>query len=122
VVVLGVIVGIAVVGLTFHMFVVENLKQYAALKAMGVTNGRLLRMVLLQATLIALIGYCLGLAVAAFFFEAATSSPTSFFRGFYLPWQIALLTAIVAALIMLVTAFVSLRRVLVADPAIVFRG
>jgi putative ABC transport system permease protein len=122
VVVLGVIVGIAVVGLTFHMFVVENLKQYAALKAMGVTNGRLLKMVLLQAGLIAAIGYCLGLAVAAFFFEMATSSPTSFFRGFYLPWQIALVTALVAALIMLVTALVSLRRVLVADPAIVFRG
>ena len=35
VVALGVVVGIAVVGLTFHMFVTENLKQYAALKAMG---------------------------------------------------------------------------------------
>ena len=62
------------------------------------------------------------LLLTAFFFEAATSSPTSFFRGFYLPWQIALVTGVVAALIMLVTALVSMRRVLVADPAIVFRG
>lgn len=122
VVALGVIVGVAVVGLTFHMFVVENLKQYAALKAMGVTNGRLLGMVLLQASVIGAIGYALGLALTALFFELATSSPTSFFRGFYLPWQIALGVAGIAILIMLVTALLSLRRVLVVDPAIVFRG
>jgi putative ABC transport system permease protein len=122
VVVLGVIVGIAVVGLTFHMFVVENLKQYAALKAMGVTNARLIGMVTLQAGTIGLIGYTLGLAATATFFETATSSPTSFFRGFYLPWQIALIVAGLATIIMLMTALISLRRVLFVDPAIVFRG
>jgi putative ABC transport system permease protein len=104
------------------MFVVENLKQYAALKAMGVTNGRLIGMVVLQATVIGAIGYLIGLALTAFFFEMATSSPTSFFRGFYLPWQIALGVAGVATLIMLMTAILSLRRVLVVDPAVVFRG
>ncbi len=122
VVILGVIVGIAVVGLTFNMFVVENLKQYAALKAMGLTNGRLIGMVMLQAGVIGAIGYLIGLGVTAFFFEMATASPTSFFRGFYLPWQIALGVAIVATLIMVITALVSLRRVLVVDPAVVFRG
>ena len=122
VVILGVIVGIAVVGLTFNMFVVENLKQYAALKAMGLTNGRLIGMVLLQAGVIGAIGYLIGLGATAFFFEMATASPTSFFRGFYLPWQIALGVAVVATVIMLLTALVSLRRVLVVDPAVVFRG
>lgn len=122
VVILGVIVGIAVVGLTFNMFVVENLKQYAALKAMGLTNGRLIGMVLLQAGVIGVIGYLIGLGATALFFEMATASPTSFFRGFYLPWQIALGVAVVATLIMLITALVSLRRVLVVDPAVVFRG
>jgi putative ABC transport system permease protein len=122
VVVLGAIVGIAVVGLTFNMFVVENLKQYAALKAMGVTNSRLIGMVTLQAGVVGVIGYTLGIAVTALFFEMATASPTSFFRGFYLPWQIALGVAGVAMTIMLLTAVFSLRRVLVVDPALVFRG
>jgi putative ABC transport system permease protein len=122
VVVLGAIVGIAVVGLTFNMFVMENLKQYAVLKAMGVTNGRLIGMVTLQASVIGVMGYTLGLAVAALFFEMATASPTSFFRGFYLPWQIALGVAGVAMTIILLTAVFSLRRVLVVDPAVVFRG
>jgi putative ABC transport system permease protein len=122
VVVLGAIVGISVVGLTFNMFVVENLKQFAALKAMGVTNGRLIGMVTLQAGVIGVMGYTLGLAVTALFFEMATASPTSFFRGFYLPWQIALGVGGVAMTIILITAVFSLRRVLVVDPAVVFRG
>jgi putative ABC transport system permease protein len=122
VVALGVVVGIAVVGLTFHMFVTENLKQYAALKAMGLANGRLIGMVLLQAGAVGAIGYALGLGLTSVFFELATSSPTSFFRGFYLPWEVALGVAALAALIMLVSSIVSLRRVLVVDPAIVFRG
>jgi putative ABC transport system permease protein len=122
VVILGVIVGIAVVGLTFNMFVTENLRQYAALKAMGVTNGRLIGMVFLQAATVGVIGFAVGLACTAFFFERATASPTSFFRGFYLPWQVALGVAVVATLIMVISSLVSLRRVLVIDPAIVFRG
>jgi len=122
VVALGVVVGIAVVGLTFNMFVVENLKQYAALKAMGLTNGRLIGMVFLQAAVVGAIGFAMGLALTAVFFELATANPTSFFRGFYLPWQVALGVAGVATIIMLLTSLISLRRVLIIDPAIVFRG
>ena len=122
VVLLGVIVGIAVVGLTFNMFVMENLKQYAALKAMGLTNERLIGMVLLQAAVVGAIGFSLGLGLTSIFFETATSSQTSFFRGFYLPWQVAVGVGVIATLIILCSAIISLRRVLVIDPAIVFRG
>jgi len=122
VVLLGVIVGIAVVGLTFNMFVTENLRQYAALKAMGLTNGRLIAMVVLQATIVGAIGYAIGLGLTSVFFESVTSDPTSFFRGFYLPWQVAVGVGVVATAIMLMSAIISLRRVLVVDPAIVFRG
>ena len=41
---LGFIVGAAVVGQTFYIFVIENLRQFGALKAMGVANGTILRM------------------------------------------------------------------------------
>jgi putative ABC transport system permease protein len=117
-----VIVGIAVVGLTFNMFVVENLKQYAALKAMGLTNAQLIGMVVLQAAVVGTIGYAIGLGLTSVFFETVTSDPASFFRGFYLPWEVAVGVGILAALIMLSSAIISLRKVLVVDPAIVFRG
>ncbi|MBM3602535.1 MAG: ABC transporter permease, partial [Alphaproteobacteria bacterium] len=48
-VLLGIVVGIAVSGQTFYAFVWENLKNFAALKAMGLSDSKLTAMVLLQA-------------------------------------------------------------------------
>ena len=117
---LGIIVGVAVVGLMFNLFVLENLRHFAALKAIGIKNRRLLMMVLLQAAVVGLVGYALGLGAAATFFETAGRSPN--FRGFYLPWQVAVASGAVAAGIMLFSSLVALRRVMFVDPAIVFRG
>jgi len=83
---LGFIVGAAVVGQTFYIFVLENLRQFGALKAMGVANGTILRMVLLQATVVAGIGYAIGIGLCAGFFEI-TSRISINLRGFALPWQ-----------------------------------
>ncbi|KZY58215.1 ABC transporter permease, partial [Erythrobacter sp. HI0063] len=46
---LGIIVGVAIVGLTFSLFIRDNIKQFGALKAIGVTNGTIRRMVAVQA-------------------------------------------------------------------------
>ncbi len=121
VIVLGVFVGIAVVGLTFNTFVAENIRQYGALKAMGLSDLRLTGLVLLQGAVVGLVGYGLGLGIAALFFNFATQPPGAL-RGFNLPWWIAAGDAVVTGLIVLLAMFASLRRVLVLDPAIVFRG
>lgn len=42
---LGFIVGVAIVGLTFSLFIRDNIKQFGALKAIGVTNAKIRRMV-----------------------------------------------------------------------------
>lgn len=117
---LGVIVGIVVVGLTFHMFVTENIKQYAALKAIGVKNGGLVSMVLLQSAVVGAIGYSIGMGMAAAFFQF-TSNHSVQLRGLYLPWQIAVGVAALMGVIVLISTLASLRKVLVLDPAVVFR-
>ena len=121
VILLGVVVGIAVVGLTFNTFVAENIRQYGALKAMGLSDLRLVGLVLLQGAVVGLIGYGIGLGLAASFFLFATQPPGAL-RGFTLPWWIAAGDAGLTALIVLLAIFASLRRVLVLDPAIVFRA
>jgi putative ABC transport system permease protein len=121
VIILGVIVGIAIVGLTFNMFIMENIKQYAALKAIGVTNGQIIGMVLLQAAVIGFVGYAIGTGLAALFFETTAKNAPAL-KGFWLPWQISVIMAVIATLIMTIATFVGLRRVLVVDPAVVFRG
>ena len=118
---LGFIVGTAVVGQTFYIFVLENLRQFGALKAMGVANGTILRMVLLQAMVVAGIGYAIGIGLCAGFFEI-TSRVSINLRGFELPWQVAAGTACTVLVIIVIASFASLRKVMVVDPAIVFRG
>jgi len=118
---LGIIVGIAIVGLLLNLLIVENLRQYAALKAIGVRNGKLVLMVLLQSLVVGGVGYGLGLGAAASFFEFAGNNDPNF-KGFYLPWQIAVGSAGLAAGIMLLSTLFSLRKVLFVDPALVFRG
>ncbi len=117
---LGFIVGAAIVGQTFYIFVLENMKQFGALKAIGVTNTTLAGMVLLQGAVVALVGYGLGVGLSAGFF-AATDGVTAL-RGFSMPWQIMVGTAAAVLMIMVLSIFASLRRVMVLDPAIVFRG
>jgi putative ABC transport system permease protein len=64
------------------------------------------------------VGYGIGLGIAAMFFRFATQGEL---RGFYLPWWIAAGVAGLTLLIMLLATIGSLRRVVVLDPAIVFR-
>ncbi len=116
-IVLGFIVGCAIAGQTFYTFTLENLNQFGSLKAMGVTNLRLTGMVLLQALLVGGIGYGLGIGLAALFGEAAGSH-----LAFYMPWQILVGTGVAIGVIVLLSSLVSIRKVLVLEPAVVFRG
>ncbi len=90
------------------------------LKAIGVKNLRLLSMVFLQAAVVGFVGYGVGLGCAAMFFEFAGRNPN--FAGFYLPWQVGLASGAVAGIIILLASLFAMRRVLVVEPAIVFRG
>ena len=121
VVFLGVAVGVAVVGLTFNQFISENMRQYAALKAIGVRNGRLALMTLCQAGFVGVVGFGLGLGIVGAFFHFVAPNVDAL-KGFYLPWQVALGIAGVALLIVTAATLFGLRRVLFVDPATVFRG
>src|ERR1700719_2593231 len=89
---LGFIVGVAIAGQTFYLFTVENLKQFGALKAMGVSNGRLGGMILLQAGVVGALRYAAGMGVAALSFEATKN--ITHLRGYAIPWQVMAGTAV----------------------------
>lgn len=118
---LGFIVGAAVVGQTFYIFVLENLRQFGSLKAIGVSNLTILRMVLLQAFAVASVGYAIGIGLCAAFFEL-TSRISINLRGFEMPWQVAAGTAAAVLVIIVIASLASVRKVMAVDPAIVFRG
>lgn len=115
---LGFFVGLAVATQTLYTFVIENLRQFGALKAMGATNGTLIRMVLFQAVVAGLLGYGLGVGGTALFGYLTRNSTQLAFR--FLP---ELLYVSFGALLLLVafSSVISLRRVIKVEPGIVFR-
>jgi putative ABC transport system permease protein len=114
------VVGAVVAGQTFYLFTIENLKQFGALKAIGVTNLRLMGMILLQAFSAASLGFALGTGLAATFFEITRHQLAT--RGIVLLWQCVGLTAACILFVAAVASVLSIRRVLVLEPAAVFRG
>ncbi|MEN3951203.1 FtsX-like permease family protein [Iodidimonas sp. SYSU 1G8] len=117
---LAIIVGAAITAQTFYLFVIENLKQFGALKAIGATNGQIAGMVLLQAAVVGAIGFCFGIGACAIFFSFTQSVPA--LEGFVLRWQVLAGVAGVVGLIIVIASLGSLLKVFRVDPAIVFRG
>jgi putative ABC transport system permease protein len=116
---LGFVVGLVVSAAIFYQFTVENLRYFAVLKAMGARHWLLVKMILLQAISVGLIGYGMGVGGAGAF--SLLGRPPGTELSTYFPWQ--LLVGALVAMIVCVSAgsLLSLRRVLALEPAIVFK-
>lgn len=117
---IALMVGALVSGQTFSLFIFENMKYFGALKAIGVTSMRIVRMILMQALIVLAIGYSIGISLTALFFELTKDNLD--LRGFRLLPEIMALTGGLIFVVVLAATILSVRRVVVADPAVVFRG
>ncbi len=116
--VLGFLVGTAIAGQTFYNFTLENLKQFGALKAMGATNGKIVGMILLQATVVGLLGYGLGVGLATLFGISTQGGELAY----YTHWMILPITGVAVVFICILASLLSVRKVVFLEPAVVFRG
>ena len=115
---LGFLVGTAIAGQTFYNFTLDNLRQFGALKAMGTSNGRLLMMILLQAVIVGLLGYGLGVGVGSSFGYLSGRSELAF----RLIWQTLVGTGVAVTFICILASLLSIAKVIRLEPAIVFKG
>jgi putative ABC transport system permease protein len=115
---LGFLVGVAIAGQTFYNFTVENLPYYGMLKAMGVTNGRLIGMIMLQAAWVGSIGFGIGVGLAAVFGEMTRGNSK---LVFYMPWQVLVGTGTAILLVSMGASLISIRRVIRTEPALIIR-
>jgi putative ABC transport system permease protein len=115
---LGLIVGIAVAGQTFYTFTNENIKHFASLKAMGIGRRSLVRMVLLQALVVGLIGWGLGCGIAAMLGANMSSDSV---LAFLLTPHLLLASGVTTMVTVFGAAALSIRRVLHVEPALVFK-
>ncbi len=119
-VVLAFLVGCAIAGQTFYLFTVENLKQFGTLKAMGLSDRGVIGMILTQALVVGSIGYGLGVGLATVYgIVAQRRMPL---LAFFLPWQVVAVSGVAVLLIALLSSLLSIRRVLVLEPAAVFQA
>jgi len=115
---LGFVIGALIAGQTLYTFVLENLRHFAALKAMGATNLTLVRMVILQVAVAGVIGYGIGLGGACITGQAFSKHGLAF----EMPWQIPVIGAAAIFACCLAAALFSLNRVLRMEPGIVFKA
>lgn len=114
---LGFLVGAAIAGQTFYNFVNDNLRYFAALKAIGATDAVISRMVIVQALAAAGIGLGLGAGLAAMFGRGVGDS-----LAFYMPWQLLVFATVLLLTISASVAFISIRKLRRLEPAVVFKA
>lgn len=118
-VLLGFIVGLVVSAATFYQFTIENLRHFAVLKAIGARTGTLIKMILIQAFVVGLIGYGIGVGLAGAF--SLTGRRPGAELAVYFPWQLMVASFVAMILTVCVGSLLSLRRVVRLEPAVVFK-
>ncbi len=115
---LGFVIGVLVSGQLLYTFVLDNQRYYAAMKAMGATNGTLVKMVVAQVLVAGTIGFGIGLggaAVSGYFMSRGG-------LAFTMIWQIPVIGAAAILVVCVLAAMISLSRVLRLEPGVVFKG
>jgi len=119
-VVIGFVVGTAVVGLTIYTATIERSREFGVMKAVGASPGFLYRIVLSQSAMLTGAGYVVGLVASLITADLAARAVPKFTTDF----QAADLAAVLVAAVFMgvVASFLPVRRIVRIDPAIVFRA
>ena len=113
---LGVIVGTVIVAQTLYSSTKDHLNEFATLRAMGSSNGYIYRVIIYQALLNAVIGFCIATGIGALVVEMTAKSALPIVIT---PWLIAALAALTVVMCV-ASAIGAIVRVVRIDPATVF--
>jgi putative ABC transport system permease protein len=117
---IGVVIGIAVIGLTAYTSIIDHLREYGVLMAVGASGLRLGRLVVSETLYRAVLGYLLGIGlsyVAAFVIMARWPQFNILIR----PENIAQ-AGLLALVMSLIAALIPVRGLSRIDPMIVFKS
>ena len=114
--VLGMIVGTVIVAQTLYSSTKDHLNEFATLRAIGSSGGYIHKVIILQALLSAVIGFCIAAAIGCIVVRATADTA--------LP--VVITPAMTAALLVLtvlmcvLSAIAAIMKVMRIDPAMVF--
>jgi putative ABC transport system permease protein len=119
-IVIGVVTGTAVMGLTAYAAIVDRMREYGVLKAVGANGSWLRRLVITETLYRAVLGFVLG---------GGLSYPTAELIMFLFPqFTITILpetvafTGLLAVAMTVLAVLLPIRQIILIDPAVVFKA
>ncbi|HVK83111.1 MAG TPA: FtsX-like permease family protein [Kofleriaceae bacterium] len=116
--VLGIIVGFVVVGQILYSGTLQYIREYGTLKAMGAKNGAVVRVILSQAMISAVLGFAVGAPMAMGMRAAMKGANLSV----ALSPELYVATLVITTVMCAFAALLSIVKVLRLDPASVFKA
>jgi putative ABC transport system permease protein len=113
----GLIIGFIIIALSMFSSVIDNLREFGTLKAIGLTNLDLSRMLITQSILYAWVGSLIGLGLVASISEGIRSPNLVVI----IPAKLVIATPLVMTGLCVLASVLALRRVRKLEPGIVFR-
>ena len=111
------VIGFVIVALAMFSAVLDNVREFGTLKAIGATNRDLARLLIVQAVVYALIGSLIGLSLVTFV-ASKIRSPT---LAMILPGELLIGTTLVMILMCIIASGLALLRLRKVEPGMVFR-
>lgn len=115
---LGFLIGLVVVSQTIYASTMENIEEYATLKALGGSAGFVARIVIVQALVCGVLGSVLGLVAVM----PVVTHAKSLIPWIYTPSWLPLAMVVPGLLMCSLASIVSVRTALTVEPARVFRA
>jgi putative ABC transport system permease protein len=116
--ILGFLIGLVVVSQTVYANTMENIEEYATLKALGASQAFVARIVLTQALICGVLGSVLGLLVVV----PSIGYAKSLIPWIYAPWWLPALMVVPSLLMCSLASIASVRSALTVEPGRVFRA
>jgi len=113
----GLIVGLVIVSLSMFSAVVDNIREFGTLKAIGCRNADLALMLFVQSSIYGLLGSVIGLTQITIIADAMRSPKLAL----VLPWPVFVGTPVLMVLLCGLASLLALSRVRKLEPAMVFR-
>lgn len=114
------VVGLSIAGQTFYTFVLENLEEFGALKAIGAKKSELISIILFQSGVVGFVGYGYGLLLSSVVIAFAKLRVSNY--AALVTFQNLGMTFLMVVVIVAFSSYLGIRKVISIDPFDIFRG
>jgi putative ABC transport system permease protein len=115
---LGFVVGVLIVSQIVYATTMENIEEFATLKALGASHGFVICIVVTQALISAVAGCAAGMAISV----PVTSMARQFIAWVYTPWELFLALTAATLVLAVLASITAVRAALSVEPGRVFRA